>query len=295
MNTTKKNLLLVQMLRGVAGMLVVFYLLTVNFSERTGQSFLFEFFYFGGSGVQIFFVLSVFIIAYANKDFIARPTKTVSFLKRRFIRIYPIYWIIITLFLLIQLVFPFYYNTHFKLGVANMLATYLLLPNHVMINDVSWSLTNELFFYLLFTLAILVPVKKFAFSLLLIYFVLLLVIALTGMNFTGGNGYIGLLFFPMNIEFLLGIFIVLIFDKISKRWICPLLAAGVVLFLTGACIFNHGIYILNNQSNSVLNRVLLFGLPSFLVILALVKMELNKTIPVKKIFLYLGMLPILFI
>lgn len=288
MITQQKNLQLIQMLRGIASILVVLYHITVNFSETFNQSFFFNIFDFGGSGVDVFFVLSGFIIAYANKDLVAQPTKTVTFLKRRFIRIFPIYWIIITVFLLIQLALPLYYKTHFELSTFNFFSTYLLLPNHIMINGVSWSLTNELFFYLLFTLAILIPVKKYSLYLLLAYFVLLLVVAIAGLNLTGGNDYIGLLFFPMNIEFLLGVFIVLIVDKISKRWVWPLLVAGIGLFLTGAYLFDHGINIISNQSSQVLYRVVLFGFPSFLVILALVKMEINDTIQVKKIFLYLG-------
>lgn len=284
----QKNLHLIQILRGIASMLVVLYHMARNFSEILQQSFFFNIFNFGWSGVDIFFVLSGFIIAYANQNFVAEPTKVVTFLKRRFIRIFPIYWIVISLFLAAQLVFPLFYRSHFELSSANFLATYLLLPGHVMINGVSWTLTNELFFYLLFTLAILIPVKKYSLYLLLAYFVLLLVYALTGLDLAGGNGYIELLVSPMNIEFFLGVFIVLIIDKISKKWVWPLLLTGILLFLTGAYFSNHEIGMISNGVNPLLNRVVLFGFPSFLVILAIVKIELNKPIPVKKIFLHLG-------
>jgi peptidoglycan/LPS O-acetylase OafA/YrhL len=270
------------MLRGIASMLVVLFHITVNFSEATNKIFLFNFFKFGSSGVDIFFVLSGFIIAYANKEYVARPIKAVAFLKRRFIRIFPIYWLIISGFLAVQLIFPHYYNTHFELGIANFLATYLLLPDHVMINGVSWSLTNELFFYLLFTLAIFIPVKKYSVYLLLSYFIGLFVIVVTGLDITMGNDYIRLLFFPMNIEFLLGVFIVMLIEKISEKWVSPLLLAGVLLFLPG-------IYFYDREPRLIFTyRVILFGFPSFLLILSLVKMELSNKIRVKNIFLYLG-------
>lgn len=288
MISSPKNLLLIQMLRGIASILVVLYHMTFNFSEIFGQTMLGNMFNFGGSGVDIFFVLSGFIIAYANKDFLAKPAKTATFLKRRFVRIYPIYWIIISGFLAIQLLLPAYYNSPFQLTVPNFLSTWLLLPDHININGVSWSLTNELFFYLLFTLAILIPQKKISFYLLLLYFILLIVFSITDINPTGTTGYGGLLFFPMNIEFLLGVFIVLIVDKVPVQWVWPLLISGVALFITGATIFNKEIYLLPAGTNFVLNRVVLFGIPSFLVILALVKMELNKKVRVNRIFLYLG-------
>jgi peptidoglycan/LPS O-acetylase OafA/YrhL len=276
------------MLRGVASILVVLYHMTSNYSEIFGQPFLHNVFNFGGSGVDVFFVLSGFIIAYANNNFVARPAKTVTFLKRRFIRIFPIYWVIITLFLTIQLLFPFYYKSHFELGAANLISTYLLLPGHAMINGVSWSLTNELFFYFLFMLAIIIPERKIAVYILTAYFILLLVVAISGLDITAGNNYMGLLLFPMNIEFLLGVFVFLIAEKIPGKLVWPLLLAGIALFLTGAFIYNNNIHILYSQANMVLNRVLLFGLPSFLIISALVKMELNKTIQLNRIFLYLG-------
>ena len=286
--TQQKNLLLIQMLRGIASILVVLFHMTLNFSEIFNQPFLFNAFKFGSSGVDIFFVLSGFIITYANRSFLAQPSKTGIFLRRRFIRIFPIYWIIITIFLLIQLAFPQYYRTHYDLGIFNFLSTYFLLPDHKMINGVSWTLTNELFFYLLFTLAILIPVKKYSFYLLLAYFVLLTTLMLTGTGPVGGNAYSALFLFPMNIEFLLGVFIVLIVDRISKRWIWPLLLAGTGWFLASAYIVDQGIYEGNVHLSHILNRVVLFGFPSFLIILALVKMELHDTIRVKKILLYLG-------
>ncbi len=288
MVTPKKTLELIQMLRGVASILVVLFHITVNFPVTGGQGFLFDMFAFGWSGVDIFFVLSGFIIAYSNQTYVASPGKTVPFLKRRFIRIFPIYWVIITAFLLIQMVFLQYYNTPFEMGAGNLLATYLLLPGHIMVNGVSWSLTNELFFYLLFTLAILIPSKRLALYLLPTYFILLIIIAIAGVDLTGGNSYLDLLFFPMNMEFLLGVFIVLLFNRISEKWIWPLLLAGILLFLAGIYCFHQGIVIAGKGADPVLNRVILFGFPSFLVILALVKKEFTKHIKVKTIFLKLG-------
>ena len=161
MVTQQKNLHLIQLLRGIASILVVLMHITVNFSDIFKDTFLFGIFSFGGSGVDIFFVLSGFIITYSHVRQIGNPSTTLIFLKRRFIRIFPIYWIIITVFLVLNLTLSTFYKTHFDTGIGNLLKTYLLLPNHTMFNGVSWSLTNELFFYLLFTLALLIPKKKY--------------------------------------------------------------------------------------------------------------------------------------
>jgi len=288
MMTQQKNLQLIQMLRGVASILVVLYHITVNCFEITGQTFLFGIFNFGGSGVDIFFVLSGFIIAYANVNILAKPAATGTFLKRRFVRIFPIYWIIITCFLLLQLLLPSFYNTTFDTGFNNIVQTYLLLPGHVMLNGVSWSLTNELFFYLLFTLAILIPGKKISFWLMVSYFTLLIVLALTNQPAMNRNAYTEILVFPMNIEFFLGVFIVLLVNHIPKNQSYPILIAGILLFVGGAFLNNNDVAVVSSSSNPALNRVLLFGIPSFLVILGLVKMELSRTVKMHNLFLKLG-------
>ncbi len=276
------------MLRGVASMLVVLLHITVNYEVNFGHKYLYNIFKFGFSGVDIFFVLSGFIISYANFHHLQQPAAIGKFLKRRFIRIFPIYWLIITIFLILQLSLPSFYQTHFDIGLTNVLKTYLLLPGHIMLNGVSWTLTNELFFYLLFSVALIIPNKKYSFFLLIAYFIFLILFSITAPVVTNVNPYIGMLFFPMNIEFFLGVFIVIIINRLSKKWIYPLLVSGILLFLTSAYLSNNGVTVVSSSSNLALNRVLLFGIPSFLIILALVKMELGKTINMHNIFLRLG-------
>ncbi len=286
MHTTKKTLGSIQLLRGIASMLVV--LLTINYQENWSKEFLFNIFLFGGSGVDIFFVLSGFIITYTYWSYLEQPSTVIKFLKRRVIRIFPIYWIIITCFLLLQLALPTFYNTHFDTGLVNMLQTYLLLPGHMMLNGVSWSLTNELFFYGLFAIALIIPNKKLSLFILLAYFIFLILTAVIMPANANSNQYIQMLIFSMNIEFFLGVFIVLIVSNLSKKWIYPLLVSGILLFLAGAFLSNSGISVISSSSNSALNRVLYFGFPSFLIILTVVKLELSRTIKMHKIFLQLG-------
>lgn len=284
----KKTLVLIQLLRAIASLLVVLMHITVNYQEKTGHEFLLNIFNFGGSGVDIFFVLSGFIITWSNRQYLAKPANTGKFLRRRFVRIFPIYWLIITTLLILQLALPTFYNTSYNTNSSPLLQTYLLLPDHVMLNGVSWSLTNELFFYLLFTLALIIPNKKFSLFLMTGYFLLLLVVAFAIPQLTTGNPYKEMLFFPMNIEFFLGILIVLIVDRVPFIRAKALLVAGIVLFVAGALLDNAGIRITGDAISGALNRVLLFGVPSFLVILSVVKLELNRTVKMHGLFLQLG-------
>ena len=62
----KKNLQFIQLLRGVACILVALMHITITFSQTYQLAFLGNIFEFGGAGVDIFFVLSGFIITSAT-------------------------------------------------------------------------------------------------------------------------------------------------------------------------------------------------------------------------------------
>ena len=68
------------------------------------------------------------------------------------------------------------------------------------------------------------------------------------------------------------------------KWCIPFLVLGVILFIIAAVFTNNGNFILKNDYN----RIILFGLPSFIIIISLVKYELNKQIYIPSIFLKLG-------
>lgn len=279
-----KNLLLIQLLRGIASLLVVFMHVTVNAKEISNQIFLGGFFKFGGAGVDIFFVLSGFIITYTSRKGIGHFNKLLPFLSRRFIRIFPTYWIIIGMFLLLQIILPAFYKTHYSFTAENFLSTWFLLPGHTMVNGVSWTLTNELFFYALFSLAFLIPGKRIAFSLSMLYAVALIVIPIFGYNAQHGNYWINLIMLPMNVEFFMGVLAATIIPYISKALSMPLVIGGSIIFLLNAILSNQGFYLLPDS----FNRVLFFGIPSFLIVTGLVKYELSKNIRVHNILLSLG-------
>ncbi|MBA4334995.1 MAG: hypothetical protein C0420_08825, partial [Methylobacterium sp.] len=58
------------------------------------------------AGVDIFFVVSGFIMVHASASLFDRPGAPALFLKRRLVRIVPLYWAATTLFLLIGLALP---------------------------------------------------------------------------------------------------------------------------------------------------------------------------------------------
>ena len=278
-----KNLQLIQALRGIASLLVVFLHATSNSSEILKSNFLFDIFKFGGAGVDIFFVLSGFIITYTSFTGLGDINKLSAFLKRRFIRIFPTYWIIISLFLLLQILLPSFYRTHYPFEFKNILSTYLLFPNHIMVNGVSWTLSNELFFYLLFCFAFIIPGKKWAFYFAIVYTAALILLPLTGYNYNE-NAWTGLITFPMNVEFFMGVVSAILIPRLPKKTGLPFIIFGSVAFLISAIFTYPGYQLISNT----FNRVVLFGIPSFFIVTGVVKYELSNKVYVSKVFLDLG-------
>lgn len=284
MTFQSKNLQLVQLLRGIASLLVVLLHITRGSSEILDKIFLLNFFSFGGAGVDIFFVLSGFIITYTSQKNIGYADKLPSFVKRRFVRIFPTYWIIISLFLLLQIMLPSFYKTHFSLDIKNILSTYLLFPGHIMVNGVSWTLSYELFFYLLFCVAFLIPNKKLSFGLAAISTVIIIMLPVFGYDYKNENYWVNLITFPMNIEFFMGILAVVIIPHISVKTSLAFISVGCITFLMSIGLYNLNYYFTADN----FNRVIFFGIPSFFIITGIVKYELSNKIKVAKVFMLLG-------
>jgi exopolysaccharide production protein ExoZ len=133
----------IQYLRGFAALYVVIYHVNGDFDL--------PFFAYGYLGVQLFFVISGFIITYMHGH--DRGLDNLAhFFRRRFTRIYPVYWVALLPVILIFLLLP-------EKGLAwhreplNIMRNFLLIqdPNQSILG-VAWSLVYEIMFYTLFGL-----------------------------------------------------------------------------------------------------------------------------------------------
>ncbi len=151
----------IQILRGFAAVAVLIYHLDAATLLYFNHSY-FNFEY-GYLGVDFFFALSGFIITYTHLKDIEQRGSVRKFILKRFIRIYPLYWI--TLILVVVVTAPDFTDkpdlrtafTPFTLeGWGVILRNALLLPikGEYMPVGVAWTLIYEMVFYSVFAVCI---------------------------------------------------------------------------------------------------------------------------------------------
>lgn len=145
-----KRLDLIEGARGLAAVLVVFYHVARHLSTVQETNFWLRIFQFGHSGVDLFFVISGFIIMHVHFKDIGKPRQILQYAKRRLTRIYPIYWVgLVTTIILSTL------GGHSFPDTQVILNSVLLLPsNEEPLLGVAWTLKFEILFYLIFSLLI---------------------------------------------------------------------------------------------------------------------------------------------
>ena len=119
-----------------------------------------------GAGVDLFFVISGFIIVHASARLFGRAGAQREFLKRRLIRIVPLYWLVTTLFLGLLAAATLKGGDPFPDARA-ILASYAFVPMDTHgdgrlfpVFDLGWTLNYEMFFYCVLALVVAMPRRR---------------------------------------------------------------------------------------------------------------------------------------
>jgi peptidoglycan/LPS O-acetylase OafA/YrhL len=127
-------------------------------SERLDRSF--RIWGKGASGVDLFFVLSGFVMIYSSQGLFKDRSGWKIFAERRIVRIVPIYWIATSVKVL-ALLLTTGYVLHAQFKIVNVVGSYLFLPTFnsdgsvTPVMGVGWTLNFEMFFYFTFAVALL--------------------------------------------------------------------------------------------------------------------------------------------
>ena len=156
----RHDLLGVQCLRAVAAFLVVAYHAVDQWTTHMPGYASGDYWPNGSAGVDIFFVISGLVMTISVQRNAGRPRAAWTFAKDRLIRIVPLYWIITTLKIAAVLAAPAL-ASRTTLDPFYVAGSYLLLPVRDAtgiirpVLPVGWTLTYEMFFYLLVASALL--------------------------------------------------------------------------------------------------------------------------------------------
>jgi exopolysaccharide production protein ExoZ len=273
-NKPQRQIHNIQYLRGVAALAVLLYHMQIwERKSFPGQGMLPEAFAVGDAGVDLFFVISGFIMVLIRPLRVGNFLEWRKFLSDRFSRIYPTYWIVSLALLPLWLLRPSLFNNYCG-NQMDIARSFLLLPQEFTpLIAVGWTLIHEVYFYLIVSFGLLLQYRgRWVFG--LAWF---LIVAVGFSVPTGAGGspppLVQLVFSPFSLTFLFGYFTGLIHPFMRK--VPPAVWWVVLLFGIGSLIFGRmqvssvGVY---PDNNSWL-RLMAFGMPCALIFAAAVALQ----------------------
>lgn len=261
----------IQALRGVAAIAVL--LAHLGGAERDYGNpirIIPGWFEIGVSGVDLFFLISGFVMIHVAGNNSKPAQKPSHFLFNRAARIYPLYWVMTLAILVLYAGKAFFFAEATPLN--NIIASFLLLPsNHLPILNVGWTLVYEMYFYLIFAGFIWVSVKHLP-IMLSVWSALLLVANIGGL--VDLNAVTAVVFSPLTFEFIAGCLIAMLLQRHFTEHAWKALFTGIAIFAllaTGLITpLNEALYANFDR------RILFFGPPFALILYGAVAMEMRS-------------------
>ena len=282
MEIIKNKIDSLQILRGFAACLVVI-------DHLWNDGFLPEYVvHLGGFGVDVFFVLSGFIMCLTVKtSYKNKRVNAINFLKKRIVRILPTYIICAIPFLFLDYYLKGFRDFYFYIGNLFLLPTFSGNPTYYYPLAPGWTLAYEMFYYYLFAIVLLTTKSKINIIILLVAIVSSMVILVNILGLRGERlkwiNFTYMIGDTLMINFILGAIIYLIFDKLKSTNFkidikFSLIIFAIVLVLVALTI-KYGLEA---------RRLIRFGIPAFLVVLLFVKTSISNSNIFYKLLLIIG-------
>jgi len=255
-----KQIISIQYLRAIAALAVVYH---HAFENHLGSDL--RPYAFGIWGVDIFFVISGFImwVTTANSS-----TTATLFWRKRAIRIYPIYWVALSIWIICRLIAPDRL-ANVDVTAKTTILSYLLIPHYHLaftkhvwpILIPGWTLQYELFFYLIFGLALSIVSRPLRAACILAS---LSFLAVVGCIVAPANALLATYTDPLLLEFGGGVILGIIY--LCGRRLPPWLALATIVIAIPVLVIDEYLF-------SESWRFLVLGIPALLVTFGAVSLE----------------------
>lgn len=216
---------------------------------------------YGGRGVDLFFVISGFIIFYATEG---RGLTPAEFLRRRVERIVPPYFVVIFAVTVLAITLPATFGAvdwYTPRHILKSLAFVAFTDGEMPVVYVGWSLEYEMYFYL--AVALLMATTRDAWrNIVVIFSALAIVGRIPGVEAVLGN----YAFFvdPLILEFVLGVIVGRVFVTGRLDWMMSIAAACAIAAVL---------------ATDPTQRVIISGIPSALLVMAAAHLSRKRTQP----------------
>lgn len=233
--------------------------------------------YAGAFGVDIFFVLSGFLIFVTTYR---RTGYTADFYRKRWLRIVPLYWMITTVVLLLLVATPQLVKSG-SLNAWHAVASYLFLPApHPVLGSLEplfvpgWTMNYEVFYFVTWGLVLFLPQKARvpAFGGLILSLVAL------GTLVKSDNPFLVFYTSPLTLEFVFGLLLGVWYKEgapLPRSWGWVLLGLGFLALVSAA-------------HTTPWVRVFQRGIPALMVLAGAITLERARPVPRIGVFALLG-------
>jgi len=261
----------IQALRGVAALMVLIaHVKDAEVDYGGGGTLLPHWPYMGVVGVDLFFLISGFVMTHVAFSGERGRSAAARFLFNRGARIYPVYWTVTLLLMILyagkQMLFA--EGTPFP----NPVETFLLLPDdHYPLVPVGWTLVHEMYFYLVFAVFVMWRGAN-VFAFLGVWAAI--VAAGLAAGLFAANAWTKIAFNPLTFEFIAGALVACAVRRGVTGLALPALCAGVLLFAFETALFADRLY--PQAMGAFALRAAIFTLPFALILYGAAALEHAK-------------------
>lgn len=264
----------VQLVRAIAIIFILIFHATVILNDYFGFNFLTMAEWSRSGGLDLFFVISGLMIFYINSNKIGSRKASLNFLKKRIIKIFPLYWLATIAGLLLIVLFPqlgdLSDNNLFSIALKS-----LMLIEADPIVGVAWSLRHIVFFYLVFSLYIAFP--KIVKPIIFLWLSLCIINRFEIFPMIKDS----FLFSINNVVIWVGVCVGFISQRIKLKGESFFIITGISLYVLNWINYSYNLY-------SISLNIPIYSLGAFIVMIGVMSIDLKKEVRISKLLSTLG-------